>query len=620
MSCDPSDRTVRNHVTRDILARMIRVRAIFAGLLALACSRHATAPETRIDPPPAPAFDVRSPADVERLLAQMTLAEKVGQMTQADRQFLKSEDDVRTLALGSLLNGGNQLPNPNELSNWKDVYDRVQAQALRTRLGIPLLYGIDAVHGNGGLRGAVVFPHNIGLGATRDPELVERIGRITALEVAGTGIEWAFAPCIAVPRDERWGRTYEGFGESAELVSAMAAAAVNGLEHGPSPVLACAKHFVADGATTGGKNEGDARMTEEELRAIHLPGYAAAVRAGVSSVMVSYSSWNGAPMHENKHLLTDVLKGELGFSGFVVSDWEGIDRMPGGFEENVANAINAGIDMAMVPDHYREFVATLEKLTQEQRVPLARIDDAVRRILLAKLRAGVWEHPFTDDRIDARIGSTEHRRVAREAVQKSLVLLKNDGHLLPLSKAARIVVAGAKADDIGAQCGGWTVSWNGARGAITPGTSILAGIRQVAPGAHVEFTKDGANAGAADVAIVVVGEEPYAESQGDRTDLHLAPDEVAVVETMKKSGRPVVVVLLSGRPMILDGVLDAATALVAAWLPGTEGEGVADVLFGDAKPAGKLPHSWPRTMAQIPINVGDAKYDPLFAYGFGLGY
>ncbi len=599
---------------------MTRLRAFLAGLLALACSPRAKAPEARIDRTPAPAFVVRSPADVERLLAQMTLAEKVGQMTQADRVFLKNEDDIRTLFLGSILNGGNQLPDPNELGNWKDVYDRTQKLALLTRLGIPLLYGVDAVHGNGGLRGAVVFPHNIGLGATRDPGLVERIARITALEVAGTGIDWAFAPCIAVPRDERWGRTYEGFGETTELVTAMATAAVNGLEHGPTPVLACAKHFLGDGATFEGKNEGDARITEQELRAIHLPGYVAAVRAGVSSVMVSFSSWNGAPMHGNKYLLTDVLKGELGFSGFVVSDWEGIGKLPGAFDEQVAGAINAGIDMAMAPDHYREFVVTLQKLVQQQRVPLARIDDAVRRILLAKLKANLWKQPLVERGLDARIGSPEHRAVAREAVQKSLVLLKNDRHLLPLSKTARIVVAGAKADDVGAQCGGWTVSWNGARGPITPGTSILAGIRQVAPGANVVFTADGASAEAADVGIVVVGEEPYAETQGDRVDLRLAPDELAVVEAMKKSGRPLVVVLLSGRPMILDGVLDAATALVAAWLPGTEGAGVADVLFGDTKPIGKLPHSWPRSMAQIPINVGDAKYDPLFSYGFGLGY
>jgi beta-glucosidase len=607
-------------MSRDILARMTRLRAFAAGLLALACSPRARAPETQIDRHAAPAFEVRSPADVERLLTQMTLAEKVGQMTQADRVFLKSEDDIRTLFLGSVLNGGNQLPDPNELAHWKDVYDGAQTQALRTRLGIPLLYGIDAVHGNGGLRGAVVFPHNIGLGATRDPGLVERIARITALEIAGTGIDWAFAPCIAVPRDERWGRTYEGYGESTELVTSMAAAAVNGLERGPAPVLACAKHFVGDGATFGGKNEGDARISEQELRAIHLPGYVAAIRAGVSTVMVSFSSWNGAPMHGNKYLLTDVLKGELGFSGFVVSDWEGIGKLPGTFEEKVANAINAGIDMAMAPDHYREFVVTLENLVQRQRVPLARIDDAVRRILLAKLKADLWKHPLVDRGLDAHIGSAEHRAVAREAVQKSLVLLKNDRHLLPLSKTARIVVAGTKADDVGAQCGGWTVSWNGARGPITPGTSILAGIRQVAPGAHVVFTGDGASSESADVGIVVVGEEPYAETQGDRVDLHLAPDELAVVEAMKKSGRPLVVVLLSGRPMILDGVLDAATALVAAWLPGTEGGGVADALFGDAKPAGKLPHSWPRSMEQIPINVGDARYDPLFSYGFGLSY
>jgi beta-glucosidase len=604
--------------------------ALFASSVAsaLACSpttaqpsaAPAAAAAAQPSPHAAPPPDPHALRDVEQLIAQMTLAEKIGQMTQADRQFLKSEDEIQTLALGSVLNGGDQLPKPNDPKTWADMYDHYQSLAMRTRLGIPLLYGVDAVHGHNGVRGAVIFPHNIGLGASRDPDLVERAARVTALEVAGTGIDWTFAPCIAVPRDERWGRTYEGFGETAELATLMAPSAVKGLEMGPAPVLACAKHFLGDGATAGGKNEGDARISEEELRAVHLPGYAAAVRAGVGSIMVSYSSWNGAPMHGSRHYITDVLKGELGFSGFVVSDWEGIDKMPGDFEHDVETAINAGIDMAMLPNHYREFIPTLTRLVESKRVPIIRVDDAVRRILRAKAKLGLWDRPFTDRTLTAQIGSAEHRRVAREAVEKSLVLLKNEKHLLPLPKTARILVAGAKADDIGAQCGGWAVGWNGSRGPITPGTSILTGLREVAPGARITYAPDGKSAEPADVGIVVVGEEPYAESKGDRADLHLDAGELSVVEAMKKKGRPLIVVLLSGRPMILGGVLDAATALVAAWLPGTEGAGIGDVLFGDASPAGKLPHSWPRAMEQIPINQGDAKYDPLFAYGFGLGY
>jgi beta-glucosidase len=314
------------------------------------------------------------------------------------------------------------------------------------------------------------------------------------------------------------------------------------------------------------------------------------------------------------------LKGELGFSGFVVSDWEGIDKIPGDTEHDVETAINAGIDMAMVPSHYREFVTTLERLVESKRVPMSRIDDAVGRILRAKAKLGLWERPFAYRALNAQIGGAEHRKVAREAVQKSLVLLKNERRVLPLSKRARVLVAGAKADDIGAQCGGWAVGWNGSRGPITPGTTILGGLREVAPGAHIVYAPNGVSTEPADVGLVVLGEEPYAESQGDRKDLHFDPAEVAVVETMRKKGIPLVVVLLSGRPMILDGVLGAATALVAAWLPGTEGAGLADVLFGDVQPTGRLPHSWPRSMDQIPINQGDPKYDPLFAYDFGLGY
>jgi beta-glucosidase len=568
------------------------------------------APAERAAGVPAPAID--------ELLAQMTLEEKVGQMIQVSRPELNGAE-VRELYLGSVLNGGNDLISPNTPAAWADTIDRLQMQALSTRLGIPMMYGVDAVHGHAEVRGATVFPHNIGLGATRNPELAEKVGRIAALEVAATGVRWAFAPCIAVPRDERWGRTYEGFGETAELATLFAPAVVRGMQGeklgSTDSVIACAKHFVADGATDKGVDQGDAKISEQELRAIHLPGYAAAVKAGVGSVMVSYSSWNGQRLHGQKHLITDVLKGELGFQGFVVSDWEGIEQMSTSFTENVENAINAGVDMAMTAKSYRPLLRTLKKLVNANRIPMSRIDDAVRRILRVKAAAGLWEHPMANRQLAAEFGSPEHRAVARDAVRQSMVLLKNDKQALPLKKSAKIYVTGSKANDMGAQCGGWTLGWQGRLGAITPGTTIQRAIeRAVAPGTLVGSARD------AEVIVVVVGETPYAESSGDNKSPSLSGSDRGAVESARKSSKPVVTVLLTGRPLLIEDWLALTDALVVAWLPGTEGSGVADVLFGDYPPTGKLPHSWPRTAQQIPINQGDASYDPLFPYGFGLGY
>lgn len=566
----------------------------------------------------------RPSPDVEALLAQMTIDEKIGQMTQADLKALKRESDVGRFFLGSVLSGGDSLPKPNEAGAWADAYDRLQSAALETRLGIPILFGIDAVHGHNGLKGAVIVPHNIGLGCTRNPDLVEKLARLTAIEVAATGMDWAFAPCLAVPRDERWGRTYEGFGEKPELAESLGAASVRGLQTArldePTAVLACAKHFVGDGGTAGGKDQGDTKVTEEELRALHLPGYRAAIAAGVGSVMVSHSSWNGTPMHAHKRLITEVLKGELGFKGFVVTDWQAIDRLPGDYRSDVLTAIDAGIDMVMVPNRYPEFTRTLKALVEDGKIPMSRIDDAVRRILGQKVAMKLWERPFADRALLPKVGSPEHRALARQAVRESLVLLKNDKRTLPLAKAKRVLVAGSRADDIGAQCGGWCVSWQGKRGPITPGTTVLAGLREVARAAQVTFSPEGTGAESADVVIAVVGENPYAEDRGDRSDLALAEDERALLERLDKTGKPLVVVLLSGRPMILGAALEQAEAFVAAWLPGTEGGGIADVLYGVAKPTGKLSHTWPRSMEQIPINDGDGKADPLFRYGAGLTY
>ncbi len=559
-----------------------------------------------------------SAPDIEALLGQMSLAEKIGQMTQASRAALQGAE-VREYFLGSVLNGADDLVKPNTAEAWADTIDRLQMQALGTHLGIPLVYGLDAVHGDGELRGATVFPHNIGFGATRNAEIAEKAGKVTAEEVSATGVKWTFAPCIAVPRDERWGRTYEGFGETPELASMFAPAVVRGLQGeklgAPESVIACAKHYVADGATNKGEDRGDAKISEQELRAIHLPGYAAAVKAGVGSIMASYSSWNGEHLHGQKYLLTDVLKGELGFQGFVVSDWEGIDYMSTSYKENVENAINAGIDMAMAAGGYNKFIRAVKSLVSAGRIPMSRIDDAVRRILRVKAAAGLWEHPMADRRLASQIGSPEHRAVARDAVRQSVVLLKNDKNVLPLNKNAKVDVAGSKANDMGAQCGGWTVGWQGRLGPVTPGTTIQRAIER-AVASHALAS----GAGQADVVVVVVGETPYAEGAGDSNDLTLSSADRGAIADARKSGKPVVTVLLTGRPLIIEDWLPLTDALVVAWLPGTEGEGVADVLFGDYKPTGKLPHTWPRSMSQIPINQGDAKYDPLFPYGFGLTY
>jgi beta-glucosidase len=564
----------------------------------------------------------------DELLARMTLDEKIGQMTQADSGSLKDPSEVAALLLGSVLSGGDSEPPDVSPRGWHAMVEAYEKQALTTRLRIPLIYGIDAVHGHGNVRGATLFPHNIGLGCTRNPKIVEEAARITAREVAATGIHWNFAPCIAVPLDERWGRTYEGFGETAELAVLLGPPAIRGLQgpdmSAPGRVLATAKHFVGDGGTLGGVDRGDTAGDEAILRARHLAGYAAAVKAGAGSIMVSYNSWNGEKMHGHKRLLSDVLRGELGFEGLLVSDWNGIDELPGSRDEDVAQAINAGIDMVMAPDSYREFIASLRKNVDAGRVPLSRIDDAVRRILVAKFKLGLFERPFGEPALLDRIGSAEHRAVARQAVRESQVLLVNRNNALPLrTSLTRIAVAGKAADDLGIQSGGWTISWQGSSGSISDGTTVLEAIKKAAPKAAVTYARDGNVPRDTQVTVVVIGEQPYAEMKGDRADLSLDAEDVAAVRHAKASGAPVVVVLFSGRPLMLEPIIDQADALIAAWLPGTEGDGIADVLFGTHNPGGKLSVTWPRSMSQIPINVGPKGEKPegaLFDYGFGLSY
>ncbi|GIG00858.1 glycoside hydrolase family 3 protein [Catellatospora citrea] len=617
-------------------SRRRRGRLLAAGLVLLLAASAAVYWLTRDTDdggydPDAPYLDASRPVAerVDDLLGRMTLDEKIGQMTQAERREVTT-GDVTTYALGSLLSGGGSVPADNTPQGWADMYDGFQTEALATRLRIPMIYGVDAVHGHNNVSGATIFPHNIGLGATRDPQLVRKIGEAVATEVVATGLDWDFAPCLCVARDTRWGRTYESFGEDPEIASSMTTI-VTGLQGeqlgGPNSVLATAKHYVGDGGTLGGKDQGDAQISEEELRKVHLPPFQAAVKAGVGSVMVSFSSFNGEKLHGHRYLLTDVLKGELGFTGFVVSDWNAIDQIDGVRDAftpaEVSTAINAGIDMVMVPERWREFIGVLRDEVNAGTVPMSRIDDANRRILTKKFELGMFERPLADRSQFDQVGSAAHRELARQAVRRSQVLLKNAGGVLPLKpKTGKVFVAGRNADDIGNQSGGWTLTWQGKSGPITEGTTILQGIKEaVEPGGTVTYSADGSGLNRGyDVAIAVLGETPYAEYEGDRPDgVKLDKVDLDTLATLRKAGVPVVVVLVSGRPVDISAQLPQVQGLVAAWLPGTEGAGVADVLFGAYAPTGKLPMSWPATAAQEPINTGDEK-TPLFAYGYGLTY
>ena len=577
---------------------------------------------------------------VRDLMSYMTLEEKVGQMTQVERKFLDGDENISKYFLGSLLSGGGSAPAKNFPKAWADMYDRFQKVALSTRLEIPIIYGVDAVHGHNNVIGATIFPHHVGLGCTNNPKMVEDVYRATAIEVAATGVDWNFAPCLAVPRDERWGRAYEGFGETPEIVKSMAAAAVVGLQtdklNSQTSILATAKHFLGDGGTVWGTglnkkmDQGDTQVSDQEMREIHLPGYLPALEAGVGSIMPSYSLINGTYMHMSNDLLNGLLKKELGFKGFVVSDWAALERMVGqpDYKKNIINCINAGIDMVMVPgavpdgnQSFQNFISLLTESIKEGSISEARINDAVARILKIKFEMGLFENPFTDRSLLSKVGSKEHRAIARNAVKQSLVVLKNNG-VLPISKdLGQIHVAGKNADDLGNQCGGWTITWQGESGPLTKGTTIYEAIQvAVSSFTNVTYSKDGSGAKGANVGIVVVGETPYSEMMGDKESLQLDKKDLKAIENVRKAGVPVVVVMVSGRPLIVEDEIDKWDGLIAAWLPGSEGKGVTDVLFGDYNPTGRLSVSWPRSMDQIPINFGDETYDPLFEYGFGLSY
>jgi beta-glucosidase len=565
---------------------------------------------------------------VDSLLALMSLAEKIGQMTQAERGTL-GPNEVKDLFIGSVLSGGGSAPSQNTPAAWADMVDKFQNEALATPRKIPILYGVDAVHGHNNLKNAVLFPHNIGMGCTGNSALVKKAAEITAIEVAATGIRWTFAPCIAVPRDERWGRTYEGFAETPELTSLMADAAVRGFQgnilSSNTSIAACAKHFVGDGGTTYNSStkfiidQGDTRISEDELRQIHLPGYIAAIRAEVATVMASYSSFNGTKMHYHKYLLTDVLKKELGFQGFLVSDYDGIDTTKTmTYSEAIKLGINAGIDMVMVPNKYREFITTLKALVDSKDVPVSRIDDAVRRILRVKYHLGIFDKPLADRTLIPLVGQASHRAVAKECVSQSMVVLKNENSALPLKKQGQnIVVSGLHANDIGLQCGGWSMDWQGKAGAITSGTTILKGMQTLST--QITSSPSSAVTNGKDIAVVVIGENPYAEGRGDATDLRVQSSMVSLIKSYSDAKVPVVAVIISGRPLVIDDIAPMCSAIVAAWLPGTEGQGVADVLFGDYKPTGKLSMTWPKA-GQFPINVGDSGVEPMYPYGHGLTY
>ena len=599
----------------------------------------AVLPATLLTPHPAAAAtagtgDYRDPSlpvaqRVDDLMSRMTLDDKVGQMTMASRDFI-TNSDITTYGLGAVMTQDTAPPGPNDATAWADAYDGYQTAALATPLGIPVLFSLDAVHGQDLVYGGTVFPHNSGMGATHDPALVEEEGRVTAEEMAGTGANMDLAPCVCVARNDRWGRTEESFGETPDLVTQMTSE-ITGLQGdtlggAPASVMATAKHFIGDGGTTGGVNAGNTQMSEADLRALFLPPYQAALDRNVGAVMISYSAWNGVPMHRNAYLITDVLKGELGFSGIVLADYHGINWLDGNrtlLPSEVATAINAGIDMSIQPDDWHTFIDYLKQDVAAGTIPMSRIDDAVRRILTKKFEMGLFEHPMTDRTYTPTVGDAAHRAVARQAVEESQVLLQNRGGILPLNTANnKIFVAGKSADNIGYQSGGLTIEWQGASGPVTPGTSILQGIRDaVDPSTTVTYNPTGTGInGSYRVAIAVIGETPYAESPGDRPgSMSLDSTDLATLSTLRASGVPVVVVLVSGRPLDIDAQLPNWNALVEAWLPGTEGEGVADVLFGATPPTGTLPFTWMSGVAQQPINVGDGKI-PLWPYGFGLSY
>lgn len=586
---------------------------------------------------------------VEALLAQMTLEEKAAQMVQPEQNGLQYYS-VQKYGIGSVLSGGGSAPRTgNGADKWQKHVDSFKQAALNSRLGIPLIYGVDAVHGHSNIDGATIFPHNIGLGAANDPDLMTRMGAVVAEEVRATGIQWTFAPTLANPQNELWGRTYEGFGEDASLAAVLGEAFVKGAQGElgtegyltDSNVVATAKHYIGEGYTVKGINQGNVMMPEEEFEALLrdtlLEPYKAAVDAGVRTVMVSFNSVNGLKCHENSYLVNDVLKGDLGFTGFVIGDYNGVQQVSGStYKEQIANAVNAGVDMLMEPYTWEEVIGHIVANVEEGSIPQEKVDDAVRRILRVKFEAGLFEEQIgseTEAALLAEFGSDEHREVAREAVRKSLVLLKNDTvngqtAMQALADSSNILVVGKKADNIGVQCGGWTISWQGSSGDIIEGTTILEGLQNAAGDKTITHNEDGTITGEEGAIVVVVGELPYAETNGDRStsNLIIDPADRTLLKNMeaslaqaKENGIPTILLLMTGRPVEIGSYVDDFDAIVEAWLPGTEGDGVADVLLGDYDFNGTLTYTWTWTAEDIANKFDEGSADKiLFKNGTGL--
>jgi beta-glucosidase len=628
--------------------RNSRIRHAVASALAFAAVCASAAPQ--IDAWPrlksAIAPDSALEARVREIVGRMTLAQKIGQMTQAELKAV-TPDDVRTYYLGSVLNGGGSWPHNDKhahAADWLKLADAFYDASVATDMAIkvPMIWGTDAVHGHNNVYGATMFPHNIGLGAARDPALVKAIGAATGKAVRATGIAWVFGPTVAVVRDDRWGRTYESFSEDPQLVRRLSGPYVTGLQgalKSDSNVIASIKHYMADGGTEFGVNTGVAKVSERDMMNIHAQGYYAGIEAGAQTVMASFNSWNDVAagkdygkVHGSRYMLTDILKDKMGFDGFVVTDWNGHGEVPGCRNDSCAQAINAGIDMVMVPNDWKAFIANTMKDVEAGRIPMARIDDAVSRIVRVKLRAGVFTRRPSQSAWAGKDDALLAKDLGRRAVRESLVLLKNEGPALPLSPSKRILVVGKAADSMANQTGGWALTWQGTANTnadFPKAETILAGLK--AAGANVTYSADAAGLDPAkfDAVVAVIGEAPYAEGDGDivpsGTLRHTSryPEDLAVLQKVHGKGRPVVTVFLSGRPLWVNDLLNLSDTFIAAWLPGTEGKGVSDLLVADkgAKPCeftGKLSFSWPKSVCQTPLNVGDAGYAPLFAYGYGL--
>lgn len=579
---------------------------------------------------------------VKNLLSYMTLDEKIGQMALVEKNSIRTIDDVSHYGLGGILSGFGGKPEDNTPSGWKGMIDAFVSESSTSRLGIPILYGVDANHGHSNVPGATIFPHFIGLGASSDTKLVEAIANATREELQATGVNWSYSPTYDMPEDIRWGRVYETFSDDPDLVSKLGAAYITGLQENLAhprniAILATPKHYIGGGSmlwnTSSNENfkidQGTTPGSEQKLRTIYLPPFQKAVDAGALSIMVGLNSWNDTKLAADPYLITDVLKGELGFKGFVVSDWYGVYEIPGGNYRAAVTAINAGVDMVMLPFDYKGFIKDVRRAVQKGDISEERIDDATRRILVAKFSLGLFDGDGAREVPDISVlGSKEHRAFARRAVAESLVLLKNKNDVLPIRKDTTIRVAGSAADNIGKQSGAWTVEWQGIDGNWLPGaTSILSGIKEIAgKDARVEFEEHAQfsiDTPKADIGIAVVGESPYAEGWGDNSKPSLSEDDLTTIKNLQKVSRAIVVVLVTGRPLIITDEIDSWDAVVVAWLPGSEGTGVADVLFGKKLFTGTLPLPWPSHIGQLPIATTgktNDKSDVLFPRYFGLGY